>query len=60
MQEMKYEDGDFAPPEIIDRWLALVDAAFAKKKLAADHDPSTVAVHCVAGSERSMLLSLCL
>lgn len=47
---MKYEDGDFAPPEIIDRWLTLLDTAFGKKKMAADHDPPTVAVHCVAGN----------
>jgi hypothetical protein len=49
-QEMRYEDGDSPPQDVIDEWLALVDEVFVRKARApqGEEQPS-IAVHCVAG-----------
>ena len=56
-QEMKYDDGDSPPGEIIDRWLAVVDDVFIKRKPAPDQQPPAIAVHCVAGQSVSQSVS---
>jgi len=52
VQEMKYDDGDSPPRDVIDRWLAVVDEVFLKRKQPPDQDLPAIAVHCVAGRRR--------
>jgi rhodanese-related sulfurtransferase len=50
---MRYEDGDSPPSDVIDRWLALVEELFFKRKLTPDQEAPAIAVHCVAGTMRA-------
>jgi protein tyrosine phosphatase type 4A len=50
VHEMPFPDGDPPPNNVIDPWLDLCQASFAKD------DKSTIAVHCVAGLGRAPVL----
>ena len=55
-QEMRFDDGDSPPDEVIDMWLALVNQRFANAK-ADDPNGPCIAVHCVAGLGRCVRTS---
>ncbi len=50
---MYYKDGDGPPVDVVQRWLALADAVFARKDKNKDKEKTqAIAVHCVAGLGR--------
>ena len=53
---MEYKDGTNPPPELITRWLQLVDSVFPRKGAAPEEMGSAIAVHCVAGLGRAPAL----
>lgn len=50
---MYYPDGQSPPPEIIERWIALITSTFDQK---AREDRPCIAIHCVAGLGRAPVL----
>lgn len=54
VHEMEFQDGESPAPEIIDKWLDLVEEVF--KGNTSNKVPCTIAVHCVAGLGRAPVL----
>lgn len=57
--EMEYDDGGAPPPEIINRWLDVVQTTFHNAPVSSGPNGSegpTIAVHCVAGLGRAPVL----
>ncbi|CAM9990700.1 unnamed protein product, partial [Scytosiphon promiscuus] len=57
--EMEYDDGGAPPPEIINRWLNVVQTTFHNSPGSSGPNGSegpTIAVHCVAGLGRAPVL----
>lgn len=48
---MYYPDGQSPPPDIIERWIALITSTFDKAT-----DKPCIAIHCVAGLGRAPVL----
>jgi len=55
LHEMEYSDGSSPSPEVIDRWLELVEHVFPRKGHADPDAGTAIAVHCVAGLGRAPL-----
>lgn len=55
MHEMRFEDGESPPPDVIQRWLSVVQTRFTSVK-EADATKPCIAVHCVAGLGRAPVL----
>jgi len=56
VHEMEYKDGTNPPPELICKWLQLVDTVFPRKGPAPTDMGTAIAVHCVAGLGRAPAL----
>jgi len=54
LSEMYYPDGSSPPPEIIARWLNLVQTTFASSR--GGEEGPCIAIHCVAGLGRAPVL----
>jgi len=54
LSEMYYPDGSSPPPEIIERWLALIASTFGGK--SSSGEGPCIAIHCVAGLGRAPVL----
>ena len=54
LHEMYYPDGQSPPPEVIERWIALITSTFDVPKVK-DEKPC-IALHCVAGLGRAPVL----
>jgi len=56
VHEMEFKDGSNPPPEMITRWLEIVNSVFPVKGTAAPEMGTAIAVHCVAGLGRAPML----
>jgi len=55
LHEMEYSDGSNPSPEMIDKWLQLVETVFPRRGHAPPEVGTAIAVHCVAGLGRAPL-----
>lgn len=51
---MYYPDGQSPPPDVITRWIELLEATFERP--SASDDKPCIAIHCVAGLGRAPVL----
>lgn len=57
LHELYYPDGQSPPPEIISKWLSIVDKTFEKVQSSTQTDDRPcIAIHCVAGLGRAPVL----
>ena len=58
MHDYEFSDGDPPPPDIINKWLDLVEQRFKfiKPRSGEDASDACIAVHCVAGLGRAPML----
>jgi len=56
VHEMEFRDGTNPTPELIARWLNLVNTVFPRKGQAPPEAGTAIAVHCVAGLGRAPML----
>jgi len=56
VHEMEFPDGTNPPPEMIAKWLQIVNSVFPAKGKASPDAGQAIAVHCVAGLGRAPML----
>jgi len=56
VHEMEFKDGTSPPPELIDRWLLLVETVFPRKGSASPEMGTAIGVHCIAGLGRAPMM----
>ncbi|KAJ2712091.1 hypothetical protein H4R19_002934, partial [Coemansia spiralis] len=58
VHDLPFKDGDVPPPTVLKQWRELVGArvAAARNESADSAEPTTIAVHCVAGLGRAPVL----
>jgi len=56
VHEMEFKDGSNPPPELIERWLKLVESVFPRKGKASPDAGTAIAVHCIAGLGRAPMM----
>ncbi|KAJ2083715.1 hypothetical protein H4R24_000578 [Coemansia sp. RSA 988] len=58
VHDLPFKDGDVPPSAVLKRWLELINARVASVRNNADGqtEPTTIAVHCVAGLGRAPVL----
>ncbi|KAJ2800702.1 hypothetical protein H4R20_003961, partial [Coemansia guatemalensis] len=56
--DLPFKDGDVPPSAVLKRWLELINArvASARNNAEGQTEPTTIAVHCVAGLGRAPVL----
>ncbi|KAJ2611491.1 hypothetical protein H4S08_003136 [Coemansia sp. RSA 1365] len=57
VHDLPFKDGDVPPSAVLKRWLELINARVASaQNCEGQSEPSTIAVHCVAGLGRAPVL----
>ncbi|KAJ2303738.1 hypothetical protein IWW55_002774, partial [Coemansia sp. RSA 2706] len=56
VHDLPFKDGDVPPATVLKQWLELVNTRVSSTTGAAGSEPTTIAVHCVAGLGRAPVL----